>query len=165
MNGVSALPAPLIDQLRDQRTAARTAADEILTRAQGEDRDLTADESRDYTARVTEAREVDDRIEDLLADEIRELRAADARRPDPTAVPREPVLTREQSMADWCRARSGATDEPLSFDRYLRGIATGHWDGADEERALSEGTLGAGGALVPPRCRVASSTWPATPPG
>jgi HK97 family phage major capsid protein len=61
------------------------------------------------------------------------------------------VLTREQSVYDWLQHR-GAFDqqaEPLSFDRYLRGLATAQWDGAEHERALAEATVGAGGALVP----------------
>jgi HK97 family phage major capsid protein len=40
-------------------------------------------------------------------------------------------------------------EEELSFDRYLRGLATARWDGAPHERALAEATVGAGGALVP----------------
>ena len=31
------------------------------------------------------------------------------------------------------------TDEPVSFDRYIRGIVTGDWSNAEHERALSEG--------------------------
>jgi HK97 family phage major capsid protein len=61
------------------------------------------------------------------------------------------VLTREQSVYDWLQGR-GAFDQAeagLSLQRYLRGMATGHWDGAEHERALAEATLGAGGALVP----------------
>jgi HK97 family phage major capsid protein len=141
----------LLDQLRDQRTAVRTAQDGILTRAATEQRDLTPDELADHTARSVEARELDDRIERLLADQVAELRAASTR----TAgrdVPREPVLTREQSMYDWLQARGRfdqADAEGLSFDRYLRGMATGQWEGAEHERALAEGTVGAGGALVP----------------
>ena len=54
----------LLDQLRNQRTAARTTADEILIRAAAEQRDLTPDE-------------------------LAELRAAQTRRPWP-AAPREP---------------------------------------------------------------------------
>lgn len=74
-----------------------------------------------------------------------ELRAAQVR----TAVrdvPREPVLTREQSVYDWCQARGmfDASDHELSFDRYLRGLATARWDGAEHERALAEATVGAG---------------------
>ncbi|HEV8425426.1 MAG TPA: phage major capsid protein [Actinomycetes bacterium] len=54
-------------------------------------------------------------------------------------------------MYDWCQARGmfDPADERLSFDRYLRGLVTGRWDGAEHERALSEGTLTAGGHLVP----------------
>ena len=40
----------LLDQLRDQRAAARTTADEILTRAAAEQRDLTPEELADHTA-------------------------------------------------------------------------------------------------------------------
>lgn len=140
----------LLDELRERRTQARAAADEILTRAQAEDRDLDATEARDYATRTAEAREVDDRIEELLAEQVRELRAATVRRPD-RSTPREPVLTRDQSVTDWCQTRgiTSATEQPLSFDRYLRGMVTGEWDGATEERALSEGTLTAGGHLVP----------------
>jgi HK97 family phage major capsid protein len=140
----------LLDQLREQRTAVRTAGDEILTRAAAEQRDLTAEELADHTARAVEARELDDRIEQLLADQVAELRAVSTRTAG-TPVPREPVLTREQSVYDWLQHR-GAFDqqaEPLSFDRYLRGLATAQWDGAEHERALAEATVGAGGALVP----------------
>jgi HK97 family phage major capsid protein len=140
----------LLDQLRDQRAAVRTAQDGILTRAAAEQRDLTAEELADHTARSVEARELDDRIEQLLADQVAELRAASTRSPA-TSVPREPVLTREQSVYDWLQHRGAfdRADEPLSFDRYLRGLATAQWDGAEHERALAEATVGAGGALVP----------------
>jgi HK97 family phage major capsid protein len=140
----------LIDQLRDQRAAVRTASDAILTRAAEESRDLTPEELADHGARTVEARELDDRIEALLADQVAELRAAQVRQAAPQ-VPREPVLTREQNMADWCQARGmfDGHDQELSFDRYLRGLATARWDGAEHERALAEATVGAGGALVP----------------
>ena len=143
----------LLDQLREQRAAARTAADEILTRAAGEQRDLAADELRDYQARVVEQREADDAIEAEHDRELAELRAAATRRPAGPAVPHEPVLTREQSVEAWAQQRGlfepPADERPPSFDRYLRGIVTGNWDGAEHERALSEGTLTAGGHLVP----------------
>jgi HK97 family phage major capsid protein len=140
----------LLDDLRQRRTAAREAADAILERAAAETRDLSPDELRDYQAHVVEQREADDAIEAERDRELAELRAAATRRPG-LATPREPVLTREQSVYDWLQAR-GAFDPaevPLSFDRFLRGMATGRWDGADHERALAEGTIGAGGALVP----------------
>ena len=83
--------------------------------------------------------------------QLAEIRAAATRRPGP-AAPREPVLTREQSVYDWLQTRGAFDrypDEPLSLQRYLRGMATGEWDGAEHERALAEATVGAGGALVP----------------
>jgi HK97 family phage major capsid protein len=142
---------PLLDDLRQQRSAAREAADAILTRAQAETRDLTADELRDYQARVVEQREADDAIEAERDREVAELRAAATRRTGP-AAPREPVLTREASVYDWLQARGafeGVETEGLSFDRFLRGMATADWTGAEHERALAESTIGAGGALVP----------------
>jgi HK97 family phage major capsid protein len=141
----------LLDQLRDQRAAVRTTQDGILTRAATEQRDLTPEELAEHTARSVEARELDDRIEQLLADQVAELRAASTRTAGPD-VPRSPVLTREQSVYDYLQARGafdGVDHEHLSFDRYLRGLATARWDGAEHERALAEGTIGAGGALVP----------------
>jgi hypothetical protein len=156
----------LLDQLRDQRTAVRNAADGILTRAAEESRDLTGEELAEHTARSVEARELDDRIERLLADQVAELRAASTRTPS-RDVPREPVLTRDQSVYDYLQARGafdGVDHEQLSFDRYLRGMATADWTGAPHERALAESSVGAGGALVPAPCRPGSSTWPATGP-
>jgi HK97 family phage major capsid protein len=139
----------LLDALRHQRAALRGANDAILNRAAEQARDLSGEELAEHTARAVEARELDDRIEQLLADQVAELRAASTRRP--TTSPIGDVLTREQSVTDWLQAR-GALDqpaEPLSLQRYLRGMATGAWEGAEHERALAEATVGTGGALVP----------------
>jgi len=77
-----------------------------------------------------------------------ELRAGLVRGGGRTAMP--DVLTREQRVYDWCQHRGMIPkDVPLSFDRYLKGVVTGNWDGAEAERDLSEGTLTAGGHLVP----------------
>jgi hypothetical protein len=53
----------LLSALRDQRTAARTAADEILTRAAAEGRDPAPDELAEYQAQVVAEREANDAIE------------------------------------------------------------------------------------------------------
>lgn len=148
----------LLAQLRDKRVHARTAADAILTRAATEARDLTADELTQHAQLVTEEREAADELDALRDQQIAELRATVARRPGALAgsTPGSPVLTRDQSMTDWCQTRGlyqpeqAAPDgRPLSFDRYLRGMVTADWTGAEQERALSEGTLTAGGHLVP----------------
>jgi HK97 family phage major capsid protein len=141
----------LLDQLRDQRNAARAAQDTVLTRAAEEQRDLTPDELAEHGRQVAAEREAADAMDAERDRQLAEVRAAATRRPGP-AAPREPVLTREQSVYDYLATR-GAFDpgdaEGLSFDRYLRGMATGRWEGADHERALAEATTGAGGALVP----------------
>jgi HK97 family phage major capsid protein len=140
----------LRDDLAQRRAAARTAGDAILERAAQEQRDLTPDELADHRAQVLAEREANDAILAEHERELAEVRAAATRRPT-TPPADEPVLTREQSVFDWLQQR-GAFDpaeERLSLQRYLRGMATGHWDGADHERALAEGTIGAGGALVP----------------
>jgi len=79
----------LLDQLRDQRTAARTAADEILTRAAAEQRDLTSDELAEHGRQVVAEREANDAIDAERDRQVAELRAAATRRPWP-AAPREP---------------------------------------------------------------------------
>jgi hypothetical protein len=66
----------LLDQLREQRAAARAAADEILTRAADQGRDLTPDEVVAHREQVEAERAASDRIEEAHAAEPAELRAA-----------------------------------------------------------------------------------------
>jgi HK97 family phage major capsid protein len=142
----------LLDQLRDQKAAARAGQDAVLNRAAEEGRDLTGDELAEHGRHVAAEREAADAMDAERDRQLAEVRAAATRRPAGQAVPREPVLTREQSVYDWLQGRGRfdqQPDEPLSFDRYLRGMATGQWDGAEHERALAESSVGAGGALVP----------------
>ncbi len=89
----------LLEGLRAKRTELRAAADEILTRAGDDGRDLTADEAKDYQGKVIETRQVDDEIEAKLADDVAELRAGTTRSGGP-------VLTRES--ADIARAFKSA---------------------------------------------------------
>ncbi len=55
-----------------------------------------------------------------------------------------PFLTKGQKLADRYR-----TEQPLSLGKYVKGIVTGDWEGAYEEKAMSVGSLTAGGYLVP----------------
>jgi hypothetical protein len=72
----------LLDQLRERRDAARSAADEVLTRAAEEERDLTGEESTEHRNRIAEVRELDDEIEKALEGQIAEARAATTREPE-----------------------------------------------------------------------------------
>jgi hypothetical protein len=67
---------PLLDDLRQRRTAAREAADQILTRAAEESRDLAADEVTAYREQVVAQREADDAIEQEHERLLAEARAA-----------------------------------------------------------------------------------------
>jgi HK97 family phage major capsid protein len=123
----------------------------VLNRAAEESRDLTPDELAEHGRHVVAEREASDQLEAERDRQLAEVRAAATRRPGGTGTA-EPVLHREQSIAGWLQTRGafdGYADEPLSLQRYLRGQATGNWDGADHERALAESSIGAGGALVP----------------
>lgn len=76
------------------------------------------------------------------------------RYPDARDDDRPHALTRSQSMKDWARREGllGGLMQPegLSFDKMIRGIATGDWRGAEQEqRAISESPLTAGGHMVP----------------
>jgi len=66
----------LLDDLRARRADARTAADEILTRAAAESRDLAADEVAAYREQVVAQREADDAIETEHERLLAEARAA-----------------------------------------------------------------------------------------
>jgi HK97 family phage major capsid protein len=139
----------LLDDLRTKRGTAREAAETILTRSAESGDPLSAEDAAAHARAVADATEAGDAIETYLAEQVAELRANVARAPG-GAAPLGDVLTREQSVTDWCRQRGmSGYDEPLSLGRWLRGIATGEWDGAEHERAMSIGTATAGGHLVP----------------
>jgi HK97 family phage major capsid protein len=78
----------LLDELRNQRATARTAGDEILTRAASEGRDPAPDELAEYQAHVTAEREAADAMEAERDRQLAEVRAMATRN-------RTPGLTRE----------------------------------------------------------------------
>jgi HK97 family phage major capsid protein len=80
----------LLDDLRQRRAEARTAADAILTRAAEESRDLAADEVAAYREQVVAQREADDAIEQEHERQLAEARAA-------ARGNRGPVLSRESA--------------------------------------------------------------------
>jgi hypothetical protein len=81
------VPAALMDRLRERRTQAREAADQILTRAAEDGRDLSPEELVEHAQRVTEEREAADELDRLRDEQIAELRAT-------AAAGRGPVLSR-----------------------------------------------------------------------
>lgn len=92
----------LVDDLRQRRHEARAATDALITRAATEERDLSPDELAEHAQRVTETRDLDDRIEKLLAEQVRELRAG------ATAATTTPAST-EHRYGRWLREQRANT--------------------------------------------------------
>jgi len=101
----------LQERLVERRDAARTAADEILTRAGDEGRDLTPDELVEHRAHVQAEREAADELDAHRDSQVAELRAGAARNSG------RPVLSR--ASADIARAFKSAifakNPSPIEF--------------------------------------------------
>jgi HK97 family phage major capsid protein len=85
----------LLDQLREQRASARTAADEILTRAAADGRDPAPDELATYQAHVTAEREAADAMEAERDRQLAEVRAMATRGRTPTLSRASAELARQ----------------------------------------------------------------------
>jgi HK97 family phage major capsid protein len=85
----------LLDQLRERRGEARTAADEILTRAASEGRDPAPDELAAYQAHVTAEREAADAMEAERDRQLAEVRAMATRGRAPTLSRASAELARQ----------------------------------------------------------------------
>jgi HK97 family phage major capsid protein len=85
----------LLDQLRDQRASARTAGDEILTRAASEGRDPSPDELAAYQTHVTAEREAADAMEAERDRQLAEVRAMATRGRAPTLSRASAELARQ----------------------------------------------------------------------
>jgi HK97 family phage major capsid protein len=111
------VPSSVIERLREQRTTARDAADQILTRAAEEQRDLTPDEIAEHRLHVIAEREAADELERARDAQIAELRAAGARNGG------RQVLTRE--AAETARAFRSAifAKNPQPIEIYAADLA------------------------------------------
>jgi HK97 family phage major capsid protein len=107
----------VIERLREQRTSARDAADQILTRAAEEQRDLSPDEIAEHRLHVIAEREAADELERARDAQIAELRAAGARNGG------RQVLTRE--AAETARAFRSAifAKNPQPIEVYAADLA------------------------------------------
>jgi HK97 family phage major capsid protein len=149
-------------QLEERRAQCVAAMREIVDRQQAEHRKKpTPEENARWQRLEGEVKELDLRLGEFRAQAERESLAARSRttgRADALDIASDKRLARGQTMRQFLdreiraqRAALGAPPErDFSAGKYLRGLATGKWDGADyERRALGEGTVAAGGALVP----------------
>jgi HK97 family phage major capsid protein len=128
-----------VSDLVEKRSALRTDADTLLTRAADEGRDLTPDELRDHAHLVEEIREVEDRLDAARDSEIRELRAAALA--TATAAPAGPLehrygrwLLEQRANTVDSTTMSGKGRSPLGND-----VLTGWWDLVRPQSRLLDG--------------------------
>jgi HK97 family phage major capsid protein len=94
----------LLDQLRERRGEARSAADEILTRAASEGRDPAPDELAQYQAHVTAEREAADAMEAERDRQLAEVRAMATRGRQPTLSRQSAELARQFRSAIFAKS-------------------------------------------------------------
>jgi HK97 family phage major capsid protein len=100
----------VLQDLQAKRRESRTAADTLITRAQSEERDLTADELQEWSAHVDAERDVNERIEELHESEVREMRASLHRSET------EQHSNQENALGEWLtRAITGASGAGQAF--------------------------------------------------
>ena len=143
-----------LDEARDARWAAMN---ELADRAKAGARSLLASEQRDFDAHEAELKALTKLREDNTVDYSA---IPDARGPygeqvvfgNTRGYSEGKPLTRSQSVEGYIRSRGLVREDEdhLDLRKYLRGLATGDWQGADRElRAMSEGVSASGGFLVP----------------
>lgn len=152
-NGVPYLDPGRLDHLNSDIAEARIEISARMTELAGAD-SMTASEQREFDALTAEANRL------AVLEGHARLNVVD-RSGVPyfgthTDLRDVRVLAPEQRVADWARSAGELRDDgplndgPLNLGRYVRGIVSGDWSGADaERRALAEGTMASGGFMVP----------------
>jgi HK97 family phage major capsid protein len=129
-----------------------------MQKASAENREFSAEETEQYDRHVAEFREAQASIDRLqnhqaLQSEIdSRVFAGEGEFTYDSDRRGVKVLSREERMADIAPKSTpgGVAVDELSIGRIVRGVAIGDWTGAEaERRTMSEGTLTAGGYLVP----------------
>lgn len=146
-----------LKELRAKREAYGNTARNILARAEAEGRALTDEEARDFDglkAKIAALSQTLDR-----AAQLGELRAqiekpivsgpiVPANGEGMVYVPRD-LRPGEVRVLKPNEAFSESRYQGPGVGALVRGLSTGRWDGAEELRAMAEGTGGVGGYLVP----------------
>ena len=142
----------LSDKLKAKREELKKQMRGLVEKAEAESRDFNAEERTAFDKHKSDVAALDTRIADAttieegergeegrtIAGDRRELAEGEVR-----------ALLPNQSMRSLLPRSEGPE---LRTSRWLHGMLTGHWDGAEAERraTLVEGTGSLGGLLVPP---------------
>lgn len=153
----------LVGQLEERRAQLVAAMGEINDRGQANGK-VTPEDNARFERLSAEVKELDLHLKSRREDAEREARAAKVRatgtsgRADALEIRADSRLARGQTMRDFVgrearaqRAAWGASPErDFNAGAYIKGMVTGKWDGHDyERRAMAEGSVSTGGALVP----------------
>jgi HK97 family phage major capsid protein len=151
-----------IHELRASRHDAFLAAEKLVRAAKDTGRDLEGQALTEYNQQIGTMKALDNQIAeierqrgpvrmnpgsmfDALLGGPQTATATDF--VDPRSGQPVAVLAPEQRMVDLAEP---SPDGPLSLAKFVRGIVTGKWRGAERElQAMNEGSLGSGGYLVP----------------
>lgn len=153
-------------ELRRKRASVIEQMRALINKAESERRDLSSDEARRYKDMEDQVRSLDGQIkreEGLRGLEADLNEPLEPRRTHVPGTVGEPsgfvdaegreirALKPEERMSDYLRRNRGDDfSEPLSMGRFIRGIVTGDWKGAEaERRSLFAGDDIMGGYLVP----------------
>ncbi len=152
-------PAQQFAAVGDARRQRWEACDAILTAVSVDGRDMKASDRRDYDAHEDEIRRLDVLAQKLAADhpevnhvDRSQLVADPAWSRSTASFQHGQPLAAGQRMTDYVAARGmvGDDEQDLSLQKWLRGTVLGDWTGAPRElKAMQEGTLSSGGAMVP----------------
>jgi HK97 family phage major capsid protein len=160
------------DELREEMQSLHTAQRAMIEKAKAEKREFTAEEDAEYEKRGKDFTALEAALKECEGRRTRSLDARAALLDDSGAalVPgasRAPgrverafrgidqrtgqevrALLPHERLVD--RLNLSKEERQLSVGRYLRGLITGNWTGAEaERRAMTVGDFTAGGALVP----------------
>ena len=105
----------LLEQLKDARSVARAAGDEILTRAATEGREPSPEELAEYQAHVVAEREAADRLEAERDRQLAEVRAMATRGRAPTLTREAAETARQFRSAIFAKNRPRSRSTPPSW--------------------------------------------------
>lgn len=145
-----------MNELRTKRDGYLNTARNILSKAENEKRALTAEEQKDFDGLKAKVQAISETLD--RASQLGELRA-DIERPivsGPLVAPDGNAMIytpRGLNPADVriCKPNDAVAEQRYNgpgLGAYIRGIVTGRWSGAEELRALAEGST-PGSYLVP----------------
>ncbi len=146
-----------INELYRQRGKLLGEEQALLKQIEGEGRDLSIEERLQYEKIMDEVRKLGTKI--AVAEEKREAERNGNGSSNNSAPwlpdPNPGYRTREEGEVRTLKPSEKLSDiyrskEPLSMGKYIRGIVTGNWEGAENElRVMSIGTPSVGGYTVP----------------